>query len=377
MIGNDLYKFDVRCELSGDRFKSLILFYAPLIGNDALSFYEYALVKGSTSSFEKINELLSSLNISVDAYEEICRSLNEYRLLKSLNKDNQYVFIFEAPLTMKEFIRDDIFVRNFILKTSGPHYQELISDIFEENDYKDFNDVSKKLSIDNLTEWNNEDESYLKKAKPDNTYSFNTLFDVNHFLKDVSTNLFPMKYRTKENLETIATLADLYNISYDTMRVILAKLSNANSFDKDELKKLCMSARSGYQKVSNNQYDTPTSVYLMSLQDGKELTFSDKRIIYNLSNHYHLNVPVINVLLEHSLKQCNNRLLESYIYGIASDMHRNNINTSKEAIDFLYNNRNSTSKSSKSDVLPSYDTNRNQTMSKEDEEELLKLMGKQ
>ena len=36
MLGNDLYKVEVKNELSNERLKSLVFFYAPLVGSDAL-----------------------------------------------------------------------------------------------------------------------------------------------------------------------------------------------------------------------------------------------------------------------------------------------------------------------------------------------------
>ena len=111
----------------------------------------------------------------------------------------------------------------------------------------------------------------------------------------------------------------------------------------------------------------------MSLQDGKEVTDYDKKIIYNLSNRYHLAPAVINVLLEYGLKNCDNRLIENYLYPIASDLHRNDIHNAKDALNRLSRPY---EKNKKEDKLPTYDSSINKTMSAEEEEELLKLMGK-
>ena len=186
MIGNDYCKIDVNFELASDRLRSLVLFYGPLIGNDALALYEYLVINGSTAGFNRLNDLLNSLNISVDAYEKRCERLNEYRLLRTLNKDDHYVFIPNAPLTMKEFIKDDILVRDFILKTSGARYQEIVSTIYEDNRYYDYKDVSKQLDLDTLNDWDAEDETYLNTRKKQ-TYDFNTRFNINTLLKDIST----------------------------------------------------------------------------------------------------------------------------------------------------------------------------------------------
>ena len=374
MTGKDLYKIEVNAELSNQRLRSLVFFYGPLIGNDALAMYEYLVLKGGTVAFDAINELLMSLNLSVDDFEFYCIKLNEYRLMKTLRQDNRYIFVFNNPLEIASFIKDDILVRDFILKTSGEHYRELTSQVYTESDHSGFEDISRTLSMENLSEWKAENESYLKNRK-EKTYEFDTMFDVNEFLKDISTNLLPMRFRNKENLRQIAILADLYNISYDRMRTYLPRVARTDSdqFDLKELRYLCMNAKSEYRKSEEGRYDVPCIRFLMSLQDGKEVTDYDKKIIYRLSEEYHLAPAVINVLLEYGLKNCDNRLIEKYLYAIAADLHRNDINTSKDALARL--NR-PYEKKKEEEKLPVYDSSSNRKMTAEEEEELLKLMGK-
>lgn len=374
MLGNQLYKIEVNAELSNERLRSLVFFYGPLIGHDALALYQYLVLKGSTIGFDEFNNLLTSLNISVDNFEEQCGKLNEYKLLKTLKQDNKYILVFSNPLTIKEFIKDSILVRDFILKTSGVHYQELVADIYDEDKHDDYEDVSRTLSLDTLNNWTKEDETYLSQNK-DDKFRFNTLFDVNVFLKDISTNLLPLRFRTPENLKELATLADLYNISYDKMRSFIPKIAktDSNEFDLTQLKYLCMNAKADYAKIENGNYNVPCLTFLMSLQEGKEATEYDKKVIYNLSNSYHLNTSVINVLLEHTLKNCDNRLIEKYMYSIASDLHRNNVIDAKGALSRLDKSYN---KSAVTDKLPTYSTSGNTNVSEDEADELLRLMGK-
>ncbi len=374
VLGKDLYKMEVNAELSNQRLRSLVFFYGPLIGNDALALYEYLVLKGSTYSFEELNQLLMSLNLSVDDYEFYCMKLNEYRLMKTLKQDNRYIFVFNNPLEIPQFIKDDILVRDFILKTSGDHYRELTSEVYVQSDHSGFEDISSTLSLENLSEWKKENEDALKGRDRDR-YEFHTLFDVNLFLKDISTNLLPLRFRTEENMRQLAVLADLYNISYDKMRTYLPRVARTDSdhFDLKELRYLCMNARSEYRQGEKGDYDVPCLAFLMTLQDGKEATDYDKKIIFNLSDRYHLPPAVINVLLEHGLKNCDNRLLERYLYPVASDLHRNDIHTAKQALDMLNGPRRN---NTREDKLPVYDTNKNQTMSEEEKRKLLELMGK-
>ena len=375
MIGNQLYKVEKDIELNNERLKSLILFYAPLINADSLYLYQY-LYYDFNNAFTSINELLNRINYSINQFEKCLEKLNQYGLLKTLSNDEQYILILKEPLTIRQFMQDDILVRNFVLHNSGKNYQRIISDIYESPKYPEYKDISVKLPIDSLSNWSKEDETYIKERKKEtNNYAFDTLFDVNKFLADISLNLFPARLRSKENLYKIARMADLYNISYDKMRSFIPKISNINSnnLDFNKLTYLCMNTASEYDKVASDEYDTPCLNYLMSLQDGKEATEFDKGIIFKLANEYHLSVPVINVLLAHALKNCDNRLISSYIYPIAADFYRNDIKTANDALDRLNQNN---KKQKNDDVLPTYDASKNVSISKKDEEEILSILGK-
>ena len=68
-----------------------------------------------------------------------------------------YIFVFHNPMEIRQFIKDDILVRDFILKTSGEHYRDLIADIQIESDHSGFEDVSRTLSMETLRNWGSED----------------------------------------------------------------------------------------------------------------------------------------------------------------------------------------------------------------------------
>lgn len=376
MLGKDLFKVESNVELSSERFKSLVLFYGPLIGPDALYLYEFLTVKESNYSFEEISKILNSLLISIDRFEENLGKLNQYKLVKTFKaKDKDYyVLVLNNPLTFEEFINDDILVRDFILKTSGEYYQSLLSNVRDRINLKNYEDVSKKLDPNILSNWSQKNESFLKPINNNVDYDFSTFFNVNDFLKDVSFNLLPLKYRINENLKEMATLADLYNISFDKMRTFLPKVakSDSDSFDLNYLRYLCENAVPEYRTINKGDYNIPCELFLMNKQDGKEVTKNDKKIIYNLSHDYHLTPSVINVLLEHALENCNNSLIEKYLYSIASDLHRNNVNDPLSA----YNRLHKYESKSKNTIKPVYSTENNPNFDEELYNEIMKNRGK-
>ncbi len=374
MLGNDLFKVEVNVDLGYKRNKSLVLFYNPLIGNDAHYLYEFLCIKGSSSNFEELNKLLNSLRYTIENFEESLRKLNEYRLIKTLKKkdEDKYIFVVNNPLSVEEFVNDDLLVRDFILKTSGQYYQMLVSDIRTFSKHKGFEDVSYKFNVKELETWSKEDESFLVNTSSKTEYKFDTFFDVNILLSDMSNTLFPLKYRTPENLKEIATLADLYNISYDKMRVIISKVlkSDSSSFDLNLLKYKCQTATSDYRFVENGVYDIPCELFLTNKQEGREVSPYDKKIIYKLSSDYHLKPSVINVLLEHCLNNCNNALIETYIYPIASNLHRNNCDSVDKALSLL--NVKTNKKNTYKEEEIKYDGSNNPEYSQERKEALRK-----
>lgn len=360
MLGNDFYKVEVNCELSNERLKSLIFFYGPLIGNDALVLYQYLILTGSTDTFNELNELLRSLNVSVDQFERNCKKLNEYKLLKTLKKRNNYIFILNEPLSMKKFIKDDILVRHFIMKAGGDTFKSIVSKVMQNNSYEDYENVSETLHIEDLQSWSSADETYLRTVSNQNdTYSFDTLFDINNFLKGMSKNLFPLQLRTKDNLLKIAKMADLYNIPNDKMRVYIPKVCDLKSdkIDFDLLASMCRRSKNN-QDVVKDGYDVPVVSFLNRIQNGKKVTETDKIMIRKLSDEYELNTSVINALLEFIVNKYDNTIIPSKVYSYANNLHKNDIKNAKAAIDWL-NKSNSKTKSKKEDIQTIYDTSSN------------------
>ena len=211
-----------------------------------------------------------------------------------------------------------------------------------------------------------------------NNSEYRTMFDIAAFLKDVSFYMLPKEYRTQDNLERIALLADIYGISMDKMRNYIAKTVNTGRFDLEFLKGFCSRAKIDFTENDETDYNVPCVLYLMSLQKGKDVTPYDKAMLYSLSTDYHLSPQVINALLRFSLKRCDNRLIKNYVYAAASDLYRNDVKTAEEVekwFDFIQKKNKKQNHRQVVD-LPVYDTSKNAAMSKKEEEEILALMGK-
>ncbi len=366
MLGKDLYRIEKCQELSNDEVKSLSLFYRPLIGSHSYALYMNMLYGPAVIETKELNCLCTVMNMSIDRLEKSFEILNKYRLIKTLKKEeaDEYIFVVCKPLSMNEFTRNNIYSRNFILNCGGPLYQEILADMTDTAvSHRGFKDVSSKLDASVLESWSLENESYIEPRKDSSTYRIDSFFDINGFLKDISDNLFPKKYRTLENLKAIAEMADIYNISKDKMRTYIPSIirSDSNEFDLKMLKNKCMYSQSDYRKLGDDEYAVPCILFLMNLQDGKEVSEYDRKILFKLSDSYNLNPVVINTLLEVHLKKYDNRIIEKILYSDASDLHRNNVDTRQKALARLGSrNTNNTGR----DIVPDYkETNRDVDMS--------------
>ena len=208
--------------------------------------------------------------------------------------------------------------------------------------------------------------------------SSDTLFDLHAFMKDVSFYLLPEQFRTEYNLNQIKLIADVYGITNQKMRNYIATTVNTGRFDTEFLRSLCAKAKLEYIKIDRSNYGVPCVTYLMTLQNGKEVTPFDKEMLYALATDYHLKPQVINVLISHTLKRLDNRLIRKYVYAVAADMYRNSIETADEAVRWLTYEKKvrSRKKQDQEDTLPVYDTSKNMVFTKEEEEELLKSIGR-
>ncbi|MDD5792165.1 MAG: DnaD domain protein [Erysipelotrichaceae bacterium] len=374
MIGQDLYRIDCNFEMDREMAKSLVLFYKPLITDKGFFLYHLLSNLPNNPNFLLLNDLLVKTNMSISEFEDGLSYLNQYNLVRTFKhqKEEKYILLIKKPLDRLSFMNDSLLSRELILKIGGPSYQSLAADVVVmENDLSKYNDVSIIRDSSALSSWKSNDEAYHKAASTAKSHSF---FDTGKFLADISVLLFPMKFRTQENLNEIALLADLYSISYDQMRKFITNRKvctyDSETMDLGYLSYLCQKASLSYQDTGSH-YDSPCTLFLANLQDGKEATPYDKKVIFKLAHDYVLPPAVINVLLEHSLSACGGRLIEKYVYGVASDLHRMNINSYEEALAMLKGQ----SKKRNEDKLPEYDNSTNPDIDINRLDDILKQRG--
>lgn len=376
MLGRDNYKIQGFSELKANEWRSLYLLYQPLVNNEALMIYSYFV--NAVSHEGIISDLLISLNMTLDSFIVGLEKLNQFRLLDTYhhNLKDQYLFILKEPKDTDHFLNDDIFSRILLNTIGKDRYSQLYASLISSKENLNFyKNETKNLVYNNLNNWTSENEEEFKRIKKQEIPSqeYQSYFDIKRFLKEASNVLLPLKFRTKDNINLICRYADIYNISQERMRVIIGNVvsSNLNEFNTHLFKLKCANARPEIKSIAKGDYNVPCALFLTHLQNGQAPAPSDMQLVSELVEKYHLNIEVVNVLLEYALKRCDNRLIKTFIFPTAADLHRNHIANKKDAMDFLYNSKVKLKNTHPQDILPVYDDSNNPEISDEEYEKLL------
>ena len=96
----------------------------------------------------------------------------------------------------------------------------------------------------------------------------------------------------------------------------------------------------------------PPMDFLSLRQGGLPVSAPDRKVIDYLSEQMHFSDELANVLIDHTLKKCNDMLNSNYISKVASTWIRKGIDTKQKALNFLSNNDQKAAKPKKSSYVP-------------------------
>lgn len=396
--------------------KNLISLYQPIIGFTAVSLYltlwrdldRLEIVSRDYNHHHLMTIFKSDLNTIKMARQ----SLEAVGLIKTFFKSgerNSYVYELYSPLTPKEFFIHPIF--NIVLYNNigKQEYEFLKQEFFDYRiDLKDFEDISAHLdetykSTDNV--------AFDAKGKNELSLLMQDQVDFDLIISSIPREYINERTLNKTLKEVINKLVFTYNFdTYKMIDLIRIVINEKGHIDKEELRK---KARTFYQY--NNGGKLPTLVYqtqpeylkspsgnnskkgkiieifenttpydfLKSKCNGNKPTNRDIALIDKLLQDVGLKPAVVNVLIDYSLKTCENRLVTNFIETIAGQWQRIGIETAKDAMDITikkhkeYSKNNSNSKSTKN-IEPSWfkENLEKEVMSEEENKELANMLNK-
>ena len=350
MLGRNKYRVRFSQDITFDDLKSLLLLYQPLISANAVILYEHLQMENAQES--TISSLINRCSLSINDMESAFKRLMEYKLVDIFVKNEDYLFVLHKPLSGHMFLNNDLYNKLLRKELGTEEFIQRVS-LFNKlplEETEGYINISSQLTalhpdadLDS-TDSANSTEEVLRQS----------YFDISRFVKSASTVLLPQKARTVHNLNIISSLADTYGITQDEMRRFVSQCIKDNDLDTTALKIKCQHAKSDYNSKGDG-YDVPCAIFLKKLQNDRELTPNDIKMLDKLINDYHLNASVVNVLLEHAMKMCDNHLYTSYVYPIAGDLNRNGIDSSEKALAILKKNTGSKPKTSYKEILPVYE----------------------
>lgn len=351
------FKINNKCQLNSEDITSLTQLYLPLIGIDSYALYSALTVLECNKEYF-FKKLVNMTNIStLKSLNNAFDKLEGMGLLKTYyNKDKGYIFNVVAPLSVKDFLKEEVLVTLLETQIGIVEVEEL------KNTYKDisrsYKDVTKKLNevftVTTKTTTNVIDNLFkptISIENPDFNYSlFRMLFDSN-FIDD--------KVFDDEQFKTmIIKISYVYKLNEDDMKDIVFK--SINNDQRCDYASLSKYARIAFQK--KYKVDTPKLVtvkedeYMQSIQDdatlrlcnelesktpaevlesisGMKPTPSELKIFEDLLINTKLTSGAINFMILYVNKEKNGELPGyNYFEKIATTWMRAKVKTAYDAI---------------------------------------------
>ncbi|MCI9524319.1 MAG: DNA replication protein DnaD [Erysipelotrichaceae bacterium] len=336
----DRLKLECVMHLHEADIQALHLLYGPLIGDDALLLYGQLYALHHMPFKIKNHLLLHKLRkMSMERLQQARIVLEQYLLLKTYyhGSKNEYVYVLCAPKSGMDFLNHEVFGRLY-LKEMGKQVYEYMKKNFshtleQKSEYQDITTSMRKL----LSDWNDKEEESFSTLRPD-IKEVKTNFRFDLFLNGLSTMIFPLSERTKENLTFIAEKADLYGIDEKEMQKLVGRSMDLRQdrLDQKKLISLIQKSHQEYTKVLDDPYAMPPVRFLQAKQRGIAVSNADKKLIDDvLSERYQLKPEVINVLIEYVLERCHQEFRKSYVEKVAATWVRLEIDTKEKALSHI------------------------------------------
>ncbi len=347
---------------------TLLNLYQPIVGFSAISLY-LNLANETNSGKSLTHEYLYvKMNIAPGAFIKSRKMLEAVGLLKTKminsNPDISFVYNLYAPKTPKDFF-DDVILYGLLIKCVGEEQIENIKSLYKIDEEIEGEDISS--SFKEMFHPNFEDAAFVQAinshpAKGRNQanimaeFNLETLFDELAKISQISSKAF-----SKKEMEQIARLATLYGINEITAASVIdslydESLPKGKRIDLDKINNIFQEETNyTYLNKRRRKNAAPHSVssssdiaskinaceklspkdFLSALQNGTQPAKSDLYLISDLSNKYHLNNAVINVIVDYVLSTNNNVLTKTYAEKIASSIVREGIDNASDAMEYL------------------------------------------
>ncbi|MBE1554422.1 replication initiation and membrane attachment family protein [Sporosarcina limicola] len=369
----DAYKIRLLHPFSDYDRQLLTLFYQPLIGPGAMSFFMTLWADAEQESRHEYNHyhLMNILTMPLGTIFEARISLEAIGLLRTYRKkdNDERAFVYELlpPLDAKAFFADPLLSTFLFSKIGEQSYRNLRTRFSLDARYeKGFEDVSRTFldvytpiqqgySIENFGEM-----QFEGRNEPKGVPFLNSDFDFDLLRSGLSEQMVPKTALSSVSKGTIVKLAFLYSLtSLDMQKVIMMALDEdlklpderlrkaAAEFYKMNVSKEAPILHKVYvQEVPKKQAELLTrddelvdylenTAPIEMLRDinGKEPLSVDVQLAERLVNTHDLPVGVVNVLLQYVHLRNDGKITNKYVERIASHWMNKKVQTVRAAME--------------------------------------------
>lgn len=324
---------EVRCieHLSVEQRQSLHLLYGPLMGKSSICLYEFL---GSIQNSVELEDVYLLLNINASQFDKARNYLEQYHLIETYVHEDDMLILLYAPLLPDKFLCHDTYSRLYLASVGLKCFDKIKAMLHKDKTISSvYTKVESSLDVSILDSWNESKEIAYEKVKPTINQKYN--FDFATLFKGMD-RVFPVRYRTNENLDRIAQMAQIYGIDAKDMRRYVQRSINPSThvFDLDKLKEMVMRNRK-VMETSKDPYQMPPVKFLQNKQNGIPVVKSDQALIERLCTQFQLSVEVVNTLIEYTLHQTHQQFSRNYVEKVAASWVRLGVDSRKKALEII------------------------------------------
>ena len=324
---------EVRCieHLSVEQRQSLHLLYGPLMGKSSICLYEFL---GSIQNSVELEDVYLLLNINASQFDKARNYLEQYHLIETYVHEDDMLILLYAPLLPDKFLCHDTYSRLYLASVGSKCFDKIKAMLHKDKTISSvYTKVESSLDVSILDSWNESKEIAYEKVKPTINQKYN--FDFATLFKGMD-RVFPVRYRTNENLDRIAQMAQIYGIDAKDMRRYVQRSINPSThvFDLDKLKEMVMRNRK-VMETSKDPYQMPPVKFLQNKQNSITVVKSDQELIERLCTQLQLSVEVVNTLIEYTLHQTHQQFSRNYVEKVTASWVRLGVNSRNKAKEII------------------------------------------
>ena len=334
MEGRDRYSIDFSGSLTRKYQQCISALYLPLIGKKASCLYLLMIGELKYYTYATMERLCALTHLDINELEEAIILLEQYELLRTYKKGNDYLFVLRSPLDFRDFFHHQVYGRLYMSKVGRQQY-ELTQNIYctRESDLSAYEDITHGFDRSVLDLWTDSDEKDYREVRPAPAQQPASDFDFTAFFRNATALGFPISLRSRENLDKIADLAVTFAIRPEVMYQIVCRSTDYKQgvINWDSMRRRCLTEKSVAAGKDDDGYDDNPVSFLYRKQGGVPVSSADKKMLEYLQKDLGLNREVVNVLIEHTLEATDNQLNRSYVEKVATTWVRQKIETAEQA----------------------------------------------